>query len=98
MAARKTRTAGAMRSRMQLGDFLVAYLRRAGVEYIFGLPGDLVLSLFQRFGRARDLEVVTFSHEPAVGFAADGYARSTRRSCPADPARPSGRSPAFITR
>ncbi len=68
-----------MRSRMKLGDFLVAYLRRAGVEHIFGLPGDLVLGLFHRFGRSRDLEIVTFSHEPAVGFAADGYARSTRR-------------------
>jgi indolepyruvate decarboxylase len=68
-----------MRSRMPLGDFLVAYLHRAGVRHIFGLPGDLVLGLFHRFGRARDLEVVTFSHEPTVGFAADGYARSTRR-------------------
>jgi indolepyruvate decarboxylase len=68
-----------MRSRMALGDFLVAYLKRAGVTHIFGLPGDLVLGLFHRFGRARGLEIVTFSHEPAVGFAADGYARSTRR-------------------
>jgi indolepyruvate decarboxylase len=68
-----------MKSRMKLGDFLVAYLRRAGVGHIFGLPGDLVLGLFQRFGRSRDLSIVTFSHEPAVGFAADGYARSTRK-------------------
>jgi indolepyruvate decarboxylase len=68
-----------MRSRMKLGDFLVAYLRRVGVEHIFGLPGDLVLGLFLRFGSSRGLEIVTFSHEPAVGFAADGYARSTRR-------------------
>jgi indolepyruvate decarboxylase len=68
-----------MRSHMPLGDFLVAYLHRAGVRHIFGLPGDLVLGLFHRFGRSRDLEVVTFSHEPTVGFAADGYARSTRR-------------------
>lgn len=69
----------AMRSRMALGDFLVAYLNRAAVTHIFGLPGDLVLGLFQRFGRDRGLEIVTLSHEPAVGFAADGYARSTRR-------------------
>jgi indolepyruvate decarboxylase len=68
-----------MRSRMPLGDFLVAYLRRAGVTHIFGLPGDLVLGLFHRFGSRRDLEIVTLSHEPAVGFAADGYARSTRK-------------------
>ena len=71
--------ASAMRPRMKLGDFLVAYLKRAGVTHIFGLPGDLVLGLFHRFGRDRDLDIVTLSHEPAVGFAADGYARSTRR-------------------
>jgi len=68
-----------VKSRMKLGDFLVSYLRRAGVEHVFGLPGDLVLGLFHRFGQSRGLEIVTFSHEPAVGFAADGYARSTRR-------------------
>ncbi len=68
-----------MKSRMALGDFLVAYLKRAGVNHIFGLPGDLVLSLFHRFGEDRGLEIITFSHEPTVGFAADGYARSTRR-------------------
>ena len=73
------RTRSSMHSRMPLGDFLVAYLKRAGVTHIFGLPGDLVLALFHRFGRDRDLEIVTLSHEPAVGFAADGYARSTRR-------------------
>ena len=64
---------------MSVGDFLVAYLNRAGVRHIFGLPGDLVLGLFRRFGADRGLEIVTFSHEPSVGFAADGYARSTRR-------------------
>jgi indolepyruvate decarboxylase len=64
---------------MKLGDFLVAYLKRAGVTHIFGLPGDLVLGLFHRFGRDRGLEIVTLSHEPSVGFAADGYSRSTRR-------------------
>jgi len=68
-----------MRSRMPLGDFLVAYLKRAGVSHLFGLPGDLVLGLFHRFGRERGLETVTFSHEPSVGFAADGYARSSRK-------------------
>src|ERR1700752_2711448 len=76
---RKHPAPAAMRPRMRLGDFLVAYLRRAGVRHIFGLPGDLVLGLFQRFGRSRDLEIVTFSHEPSVGFAAGGYARSTGR-------------------
>jgi indolepyruvate decarboxylase len=76
---RGARAAAPMKPRMALGDFLVAYLKRAGVKHVFGLPGDLVLGLFHRFGREHGLEIVTFSHEPAVGFAADGYARSTRR-------------------
>jgi len=64
---------------MRLSEFLVAYLRRVGVEHIFGLPGDMVLGLFQSLGRDNGLEIVTLSHEPGVGFAADGYARATRR-------------------
>ena len=68
-----------MKATMPLGDFLVAYLKRIGVERLFGIPGDLVLNLFLRFGKPRGLPIVTLSHEPGVGFAADGYARSTRR-------------------
>ena len=66
-----------MRARMQLGDFLAAYLRRLGVTHLFGIPGDLVLRLFARLERDRHWRIVTLSHEPAVGFAADGYARAT---------------------
>src|ERR1043166_8485347 len=54
-----------MRATMPLGDFLVAYLRRIGVPPLFGQP--------------RGLQIIPFSHEPGVGFAADGYARATGR-------------------
>ncbi len=64
---------------MALGDFLVAYLQKIGVTHLFGIPGDLVMTLFLRFGRKRGLKIVTMSHEPGVGFAADGYARATGR-------------------
>jgi len=64
---------------MRLGDFLVAYLRKIGVTHLFGIPGDLVLRLFSRLGKPRGLRIVTLSHEPGVGFAADGYARATGR-------------------
>jgi indolepyruvate decarboxylase len=66
-----------MQSRMPLGNFLVAYLRKIGVRHVFGIPGDLVIHLFMKFGQSRGLDVITLSHEPSVGFAADGYARST---------------------
>ncbi len=65
-----------MQSTMALGEFLAKYLERAGVSQIFGIPGDLVLRLFDRLGE-RHQKMITFSHEPAVGFAADGYARAT---------------------
>src|SRR5215470_1365038 len=68
-----------MRARMRVGDFLVAYLQKIGVTHLFGIPGDLVINLFFKFGKPRGLEIVTLSHEPGIGFAADGYARATGR-------------------
>ncbi len=64
---------------MALGDFLVAYLRKIGVSHVFGIPGDLALKLFFALGKRHGLEIITLSHEPGVGFAADGYARATGR-------------------
>ena len=68
-----------MEHKMKLGDYLVSYLKKIGVSHLFGIPGDLVINLFFKFGRPRGLKIVTLSHEPAIGFAADGYARSTGR-------------------
>jgi TPP-dependent 2-oxoacid decarboxylase len=68
-----------MEPKMKLGDYLVAYLKKIGVSHLFGIPGDLVINLFFKFGRAHALKVITLSHEPGVGFAADGYARATGR-------------------
>jgi TPP-dependent 2-oxoacid decarboxylase len=66
-----------MKRHMMLGDFLVAYLQKIGVRQVFGIPGDLALKLFFALGKRHGLDVLTFSHEPGVGFAADGYARAT---------------------
>ena len=68
-----------MKKHMPLGDFLVAYLRKIDVSHVFGIPGDLALKLFLTLGRKEGLRILTFSHEPGVGFAADGYARATGR-------------------
>ncbi|MGE0827133.1 MAG: thiamine pyrophosphate-binding protein [Candidatus Binatia bacterium] len=68
-----------MKSRMQIGDYLVAYLRKIGVTHLFGIPGDLVIQLFMKFGKPRGMDILTFSHEPGAGFAVDGYARATGR-------------------
>src|SRR5258708_8848934 len=62
---------------MTVGDFLVAYLRKAGVRHVFGIPGDLALKLFFALGKKHDVEILTFFDKPGVGLAAEGYVRAT---------------------
>ena len=63
---------------MKLCDFLFDELRKHGVRQVFGIPGDFVLPLYEAFEDDRRFELVRLSHEPAVGFAADGAARIRR--------------------
>jgi indolepyruvate decarboxylase len=63
---------------MKLCDFLFDELRKHGVRQVFGIPGDYVLALYEAFEDDRRFELVRLSHEPAVGFAADGAARIRR--------------------
>ena len=62
---------------MKLCDFLFDLLYQQGVRQIFGIPGDFVLNLYQALEQYGKFQLVTFSHEPAVGFAADASARIT---------------------
>lgn len=59
---------------MKLSEYLFHCVRMAGAEVIFGLPGDFSIPLFRTVDRLR-LRLITLSHEPAVGYAADAYAR-----------------------
>lgn len=58
-----------------LGETLLLALREAGVRELFGIPGDFVLPLFKVIEESGLIPFYTLSHEPAVGFAADGAAR-----------------------
>ncbi len=58
-----------------LGLALLGALREHGVREIFGIPGDFVLPFFKVIEESGTLPFYTLSHEPAVGFAADGAAR-----------------------
>jgi len=51
-------------------------LKARGATEIFGIPGDFALPLFREFERSALLPLHTLSHEPGVGFAADGAARA----------------------
>jgi indolepyruvate decarboxylase len=57
-----------------VGSFLFDYLHKKGVTHVFGIPGDFALPTF-RWLEASELKVITMTHEPSVGFAADAYAR-----------------------
>ena len=57
-----------------VGSFLFDYLYNQGVRHAFGIPGDFALPTF-RWLEASKLDLLTMTHEPSVGFAADAYAR-----------------------
>lgn len=57
-----------------LGSFLFSEIHRRGVRHAFGIPGDFALPTF-RWLENSDIELLTMTHEPSVGFAADAYAR-----------------------
>lgn len=63
-----------MASSLTVGSFLFDYLYQQGITHAFGIPGDFALPTFRWLDRS-PIELITMTHEPSVGFAADGYAR-----------------------
>jgi indolepyruvate decarboxylase len=60
---------------VRLAQFLFDALWHQGVRQIFGIPGDFVLNLYEALEDDGRFRLVRLSHEPGVGFAADGAAR-----------------------
>lgn len=60
---------------MNLANALLRALKDHGAREIFGIPGDFALPFFKVIEEQDALPLYTFSHEPAVGFAADAAAR-----------------------
>ncbi len=58
-----------------LAQFLLDQLYEAGVDTIFGIPGDFILQLSRVIEEDPRYRFLTLSHEPGVGFAASGAAR-----------------------
>ena len=54
---------------------LLGALHAAGAREVFGIPGDFALPFFDALVADGRLPLYTLSHEPSVGFAADGAAR-----------------------
>lgn len=65
---------GAMNDVPTIGAYLLDRLHRAGVEHIFGVPGDYVLRLYDQMTRS-PIQHVGTTREETAAFAADAYAR-----------------------
>lgn len=62
-----------------VGLYLLQALYRRGLRQLFGIPGDFALNFFKIAEDYAKLKLVTFSHEPGLGFAADGLSRIRRQ-------------------
>jgi indolepyruvate decarboxylase len=57
-----------------IGQYLIQRLQDYGVEHMFGIPGDYILSLYSELERS-PIEMIGCTREDNAGFAADAYAR-----------------------
>ena len=58
-------------------EIFIRSLIREGVDTIFGYPGGVVLSVYDKLFSASGLRHILIRHEQAGTHAADGYARAT---------------------
>jgi acetolactate synthase-1/2/3 large subunit len=59
--------------------FIVKYLERLGVEYVFGIPGAHILPVFDSLYDSK-IRPVLSKHEQGASFMAGGYARQSGRT------------------
>ena len=68
---------------MQLtgAEIVIECLKEQGVDTVFGYPGGAILNVYDELYKHRDeIRHVLTSHEQGASHAADGYARSYRKS------------------
>ncbi len=59
---------------LSISGYLIQRLRDYGIDDVFGIPGDYVLSFYSELERS-PINVVGCTREDCAGFAADAYAR-----------------------
>src|SRR4051812_14564329 len=63
-----------------IGGYLIDRLHSMGVEHVFGIPGDYILTLYKMLEDS-PIEIVGMTREDSAGFAADAYARIRGLGC-----------------
>lgn len=61
-------------SGISVSDYLISRLQDKGIGHVFGIPGDYVLSFYNKLSQS-PLKVINTCDEQGAGFAADAYAR-----------------------
>jgi indolepyruvate decarboxylase len=74
---RATRGASAVAT---VGQYLIDRLAALGVEHVFGIPGDYILSLYKLIEES-PIRLIGMTREDNAGFAADAYARIHGLGC-----------------
>ena len=67
---------------VEVAELIVSCLEKAGVEYVFGVPGGAVEPIYNalaRSARQGGPRPVVARHEVGAAYMADGYARETGR-------------------
>src|SRR5690349_19846741 len=67
---------------VEAAEWIVACLEKAGVEFVFGVPGGAVEPIYNalaKSSRRGGPRPVVARHEAGAAFMADGYARETGR-------------------
>ncbi len=59
---------------LSIGGYLIQRLRDYGIQDLFGIPGDYVLSFYSELEKS-PINVVGCTREDCAGFAADAYSR-----------------------
>src|ERR671911_1061664 len=61
-------------------DIFVESLRHEGVKTVFGLPGGVVLKIFDVLCQRKDIELVLTRHEQGAAHMAEGDAKATGKA------------------
>lgn len=64
---------------MKLSDYVMEFLAKKGIQYVFMLPGGGCMHLVDSLGRCDDLTYVACLHEQAASIAAESYAQNSNK-------------------
>src|SRR3990167_8402099 len=61
-------------------EIFVESLKQEGVDVVFGIPGGVVLKIFDVLHQQKDVEVILTRHEQGAAHMAEGYAKATGKA------------------